>query len=186
MAHVNSILLSTIFISTALAASACEIIQQSTADTATDSRFPQFHDTSENGYKVTTDAATIQRRFAPLVVESGTSVAASKTHPRDLPNPEPQYWYHAVLKLDAESQKKIKSLPLSESAPMPALHPELFDDVPAECTFMRLDAADTPSQQDIEQAIFTQSDENRMFFNAGAYCPENGLLLLDTWGVSGS
>lgn len=113
-------------------------------------------------------------------------MAASRSGRGELPAPEPQYWYHAVLELDEDSKKKIESLPLSEDAPMPALHPELFDDVPSECSFLRLEVADSPSRDLIEGAVFSQSEGIRMFFNAGAYCPEQGLLLVDAWGVSGS
>lgn len=151
----------------------------------TDPRFPEFHETLDNGFRVTTNTETIQKRFVPLVVESGVSVAASRQARGDLPNPEPQYWYHAVLKLDDSSQKKVELLPMSDFAPMPALHPELFDDVPQECTFMRLNVEDEHMLYDIQGAIFTQSEDDHMLMNAGAYCPEKGLLLVDTWGVSG-
>ena len=151
----------------------------------TDPRFPEFHETLDNGYKVTADTALIRERFTPLGVESGVSVAASRMTRAEIPNPEAQYWYHAVLKLDENSQKKIEMLPMSNSAPMPALHPELFDDVPQECSFMRLNVEDEHKLYDIEEAIFTDSTDFRMYMNAGAYCPEKGLLLVDTWGVSG-
>lgn len=155
----------------------------------TDPRFPAFQESVEDSYTVAVDATVIRGRFAPLGINDAISVAAHRGSGRFqwLPSAVPQYWYHAVVHLSPESQRQVAAMPSSPDAQLPAIHPELFDDVPLECSLKALTVpgndASVEEKQAFQAQFITDDPHLHMWVNAAAFCPELGILIVEAEGT---
>lgn len=135
---------------------------QGTAEEPADGRFAPFAEKLYQPVEVVSQVEKIQPRFPGLELLEAHVAGAPVNNDRALPDPEPRYWYNAVLKISVADATSLSAEALAPAEKLPGLVPELHEFVPQECRFETVPHEVAKTELGYEQGL--QGEET---FNLG-------------------
>lgn len=118
---------------------ACSVLPWSGGGKTADRRFEEFTESISQKPEIQTSVDLLVDRMPGLGAVEVHYAAAYRESGRELPDPDPQYWLDAVIKVDEVTAPAFSRLATGEPKLLPGIYPPLREFVPEDCSWTLVD-----------------------------------------------